>query len=181
MKKRLNQSKWSRMICLLLVIPFLMPLNLAAKYKPQVIVEKIGGGLVQGDLIDVSIRDEVLVIKKPGDLAGVKVPVKDIDRVRILGRGNAAKQTLKGLLGGIGIGVLLGVMQGKGDGEGFEELAPIIYGSIFGTVGLFSGFINGVTKPHRYKKFKIKRLQGKKHLAKRIKILTYLKKRAGNK
>ncbi|MCP5046403.1 MAG: hypothetical protein GY940_04475, partial [bacterium] len=175
MMKQLNKSKLSRVICLLLVFPFLVPANLPAKHKPQVTVEKIGGEIVQGDLIHVSIMDEVLLIKKPEDLAGVKVPVEDIVSVRIRGKINAGDRALNGLFKGF-IGLLVGASIGILGGhivesrESREEtLIPMsaFFGAILGTAGFFSGLIGGASKSYRYKTFEMKGLHGDKYLGKR--------------
>ncbi|MCP5046400.1 MAG: hypothetical protein GY940_04460 [bacterium] len=172
--------KWSvlRVIIPLLVALILLPSNLSSRNFPQVIIEESNGRVIRGEIIDVDIENEIILVKEKDAVSGIKISVSAIRRVRL--RTKAGKNiggAIKDLLVAGTVGYLAQeifftrLFFGERRSSNKFGLALLMGGLAFK-----SALDKDTADHYKYKNYKISKLQSKKYEYKRKKILAKLKK-----
>ena len=149
------KAKGKKLIALFLVFSLVMlSANLYAKERrgAKLIVTKLDGQLIEGELITVKPSSLLLLDRKSG--ADVSVNIADIKVIRIVKKSRAGKGALYGLLVGIGGAALIGssIDAPSEDMSGFEAgllIGLIITGPISALVGGLIGASAGKDKTIR--------------------------------
>jgi len=115
---------------------FVVPAGLSAKEKrgAEVIVAKLYGNVVKGELI--SVQSDSIRLLRGRDI--LTIPRANIHSVQILRRSKKGSGTLIGFLNGATIGVMWGLARGPDAIHGHPAL---IAGPIAGGVGALIGFL----------------------------------------
>ena len=112
----------------------------AEKKGAEIVIHKKDGQQAKGELI--AVKEDSLLLMENVTGADVSVRVDDIKKVTIVKKSNALIGAGMGLLILGGGGAVIGLAQG-GDWLFSAEDMALIYGAIFGLIGLLAGGIGG--------------------------------------